>query len=147
MDDVAYLTIPAEHVGSLTSTVLGLYGARAEALGASAQAFLEGADELVEVEHARRELRAVEDTLADLGWPDPSRREPVEIVGPSPLLRELTRTALLDAADGVVETVSRYEAGGEELPAVRRAVDAVSALFDLFATFEGGRAPALDTEA
>src|SRR3954464_6713758 len=147
MDDVAYLTIPAEHVASLTSTVLGLYGARAEALGASAQAFLEGGDELVELEHARRELRAVEDVLADLGWPDPSSGEPVEIVGPALLLRDLTRTALLDAADGVVETVSRYEAGSEELPAVRRAVEAVPALYDLFATFAGRGVPAFDPES
>ena len=56
------------------------------------------------------------------------------------------RTALLDAADAVVEVVSRYEAGGEELSAVRRAVEAVPALFDLFAGFEAGRAPALDME-
>jgi hypothetical protein len=147
MDDVAYLTIPAEHVECLTSTVLGLYGARAEALGASTQAFLEGGDELVELEHARRELRAVEDALADLGWPDPTSGEPVELVGPSLLLRDLTRTALLDAADGVVETVSRYEAGSEELPAVRRAVEAVPALYDLFATFEGRGVPAFDPES
>jgi hypothetical protein len=45
MDDVAYLTIPRDHVESVTSTVLGLYGARAEALGASALAFLDGRDE------------------------------------------------------------------------------------------------------
>jgi hypothetical protein len=146
MDDVAYLTIPGEQVESLTSTVLGLYGARAEALGASAQAFLEGSDELAELEHARGELRAVEDALADLGWPDASPGEPAEIVGPALLLRELMRSGLLDAADAVVEAVSRYEAGSEELPAVRQAVAAVPALFDLFAAFEAGRAPALDLE-
>jgi hypothetical protein len=142
VSDVAFLTIPGEQVEAVTATVLGLYSARAEALGASALAFLEGSDELVELEHARHELRAVEDALADLGWPDASRREPVELVGPSPTLREVMRTALLDASDGVVEAVSRYEAGGEELPAVRQAVEAVAALFDLFASFEGGRAPA-----
>jgi predicted TIM-barrel fold metal-dependent hydrolase len=45
MDDVAYLTIPGDHVDSVTSTVLGLYGARAEALGASALAYLDGREE------------------------------------------------------------------------------------------------------
>jgi hypothetical protein len=142
VSDVAYLTIPGEQVETVTATVLGLYGARAEALGASALAFLEGSDELVELEHARDELRAVEDALADLGWPDPAPAEPVELVGSPVVLREVVRTALLDASDGVVEAVSRYEAGSEELPAVRQAVEAVPALFDLFASFEGDRAPA-----
>ena len=146
MSDVAYLTIPGEQVETVTATVLGLYGARAEALAASAQGFLEGSDELVEVEHARNELRAIEDALADLGWPDTTHAEPVELVGPPQLLREVTRTALLDAADVVVETVSRYEAGCEELPAVQCAVNAVPALFDLFAAFEADGARALDME-
>jgi hypothetical protein len=146
VSDVAYLTIPGEQVEDVTSTVLGLYGARAEVLAASAQAFLEGSDELAELEHARGELRAAEDALADLGWPDAAPGEPAELVGPPPLLREVMRTALLDAADAVVGVVSRYEAGGEELPAVRRAVEAVPALFDLFATFEGGHAPTVDME-
>jgi hypothetical protein len=146
VNDVAYLTIPANRVEGVTSTVLGLYGARAEALGASAMAFLEGSDELVELEHARAELRAVEDALADLGWPGGASGESVEIVGPALLLREVMRTALLDAADAVVEVISRYEAGGEELPAVGRAVEAVPALFELFASFEDGRAPALDVD-
>jgi hypothetical protein len=137
VSDVAYLTIPGDHVEAVTSTVLGLYGARAEALAASAHAFVDGSDELVDLEHARGELRAVEDTLADLGWPDPTPGEPVELVGPPLLLREVMRAALLDAADGVVAAVSRYEAGGEELPSVRRAVEAVPALLDLFASFEG----------
>ena len=146
MNDVAYLTIPAEQVETVTSTVLGLYGARAEALASSAQGFLEGADDAVELEHARAELRAVEDALADLGWPDPPPAATVELVGPPMLLREAARTALLDAADVVVETVSRYEAGGEELPAVRRAVEAVPALFDLFASFERDGALAVGAE-
>jgi hypothetical protein len=147
VSDVAYVTIPGEQVETMTATVLGLYGARAEALAASAQGFLEGSEELVEVEHARDELRAIEDALADLGWPDTTHVEPVELVGPPHLLREVTRTALVDAADVVVETVSRYEAGGEELPAVRRAVDAIASLFGLFATFEGGHSAVLDVEA
>jgi hypothetical protein len=146
VNDVAYLTIPGEQVAGVTETVLGLYGARAEAVGASALAFLDGGDELVELEHARRELRAAEDALADLGWPHATRAEPVELVGPALLLREVMRTALLDAADRVVEAVSRYEAGMEELPAVHRAVDAVPALFAVFATFEAGSEPAVHAE-
>jgi hypothetical protein len=63
----------------------------------------------------------------------------VELVGPAAILREVIRAALLDAADGVVETVGRYEAGREELPAVRRAVEAVPALFEVFAGCEGAR--------
>jgi hypothetical protein len=146
VSDVAYLTIPGEQVEGVTSTILGLYGARAEALAASAQGFLEGDDDLVELEHARDELRAIEDALSDLGWPDATPDDPVELVGPAMLLREVTRTALLDAADVVVEVVSRYEAGAEELPAVRRAVRAVPALFELFARFEREAVPALDSE-
>jgi len=147
VSDVAYLTIPGEQVDTVTTTVLGLYGARAEALAASAQGFLEGSDELVEVEHARDELRAIEDALADLGWPEATHAEPVELVGSPQLLREVTRTALLDAADVVVEALCRYEAGGEELPAVQRAAEAVPALFGLFAAFEDGHAAVLDGEA
>jgi hypothetical protein len=146
VSDVAYLTIPGEHVETVTSTVLGLYGARAEALASSAQGFLEGSDELVELEHARGELRAVEDALADLGWPDPPLGEDVELVGPPRLLREVARATLLDAADVVVEAVCRYEAGAEELPAVSRAVEALPAIFDLFASFEGGLSSSLDIQ-
>ena len=143
MRDVAYLTIPQEQVEALASTMLGLYSTRAEALGASAQAFLEGADELLELEHARGELRAIEDALADLGWPNSAPDDAVELAGPRLLLRDLMRTAVLDAANGVVEAVVRYEAGREELPAVRQAVTTVSALFDLFASFEADGFPAM----
>ena len=141
MSDVAYLTISAEQVETVIATVLGLYGARAEALAASAQGFLEGTEELVELEHARAELRAVEDVLSDIGWPEPVRGAPVELVAQPRLLREIARASLLDAADAVVETISRYEACAAELPAVRRAVEAVPALFGLFVTFESGYAP------
>jgi hypothetical protein len=137
MNDVAYLTIPSDHVEGVTETVLGLYGAHAEALGAAALAFLEGSDELAELEHARGALRAIEDALADLGWPRAAGGDCVELVGPRQTLREVMRAALMDAADGVVEAVARYEAAGDELPALQRAVEAVPALFDLFASFEG----------
>jgi hypothetical protein len=139
MNDVCCLTIPADHVAGVTGTLLGLYGARAEALGATALAFLDGSDELVELERARGELRAIENALADVGWPRAPQGGAVELVGPAAMLREIVRAALLDAADGVVETVGRYEAGREELPAVRRAVAAVPALFEVFAGCEGDR--------
>lgn len=142
MNDVCCLTIPADHVAGVTGTLLGLYGARAEALGATALAFLDGSDELVELERARGELRAIENALADVGWPRAPDGDAVELVGPAAMLREVIRTALLDAADGVVETVARYEAGREELPAVRLAVEALPALFEVFAGCEGDR-PAL----
>jgi hypothetical protein len=136
MNDIACVTIPEDHVELVAETVLGLYGAHAEALGATALAFLDGSDELAELEHARGELRAIEDALTDLGWPRSASAGPVELVGPPRLLRELIRAALLDAANGVVAAISRYEAGREELPALQRAVEAVPALYDLFARFE-----------
>jgi hypothetical protein len=142
MNDVACLTIPGDHVEGVTETLLGLYGAHAEALGATALAFLDGSDELAELEHARGELRAIENALADVGWPRARGVGAVELVGPPQMLREVIRAALLDAADGVVEAVGRYEAGREELPAVRRAVEAVPALFAVFAACEGDPCPA-----
>jgi hypothetical protein len=142
MNDFACVTIPGDHVDGVTETVLGLYGAHAELVGATALAFLEGGDELAELEHARGELHAIEGVLTDLGWPRPRPSGAVELVGPPRLLRELMRAAVLDAANGVVAAVSRYEAGREELPAVRHAVDAVAALFALFASFEADHAAA-----
>ena len=139
MNDVCCLTIPADHVAGVTETLLGLYGTRAEALGATALAFLDGSDELVELERARDELRAIENALADVGWPRAPQGGAVELVGPAATLREVIRAALLDAADRVVETVGRYEAGREELPAVRLAVAAVPTLFEVFAGCEGDR--------
>jgi hypothetical protein len=136
MNDVACVTIPGDQVEAVTETVLGVYGAHAEALGATALAFLDGDDELAEVEHARGELRELEDALADLGWPRPERAGPVELVGSPRLLRELMRAALLDAATSVVAAVIQYEAGRAELPALRSAVDAVPALYALFEGFE-----------
>jgi hypothetical protein len=147
MNDVAYLTIPGDHVGGVTETVLGLYGAHAGELGATALAVLDGTDELADLEHARGELRAIEDALADLGWPRPDGGVPVELVGPRPLLREVVRASLLDAARSVLEAVGDYEAGREELPTLRRAVEAVPALFALFAGFEGAPASACGQEA
>ena len=146
MGDVAYLTIPAEHVEEVRRTLLGTYSARAEALGGSALAVLDGCEDRAELERARGELQVVEDALADLGWPDTPNGGPVEIVGPPLLLREVVRTALIDAADGVVEALSRYESGREELPIVQRAVAAVPALFELFASFEAGGTRALDVD-
>jgi hypothetical protein len=139
MREFACLTIPEDHVAGVTATLLGLYGAHAEALGATALAFLDGSDELAELEHARGELRAIENALADVGWPRGPGDGPVELAGPPRMLREVIRAALLDAADGVVETVGRYEAGREDLPAVRLAVEAVPALFEVFAGCEGAR--------
>jgi hypothetical protein len=144
MNDVACVTISGDQVEAVTETVLGLYGAHAEALGATALAFLDGDDELAEVEHARRELRELEDVLADLGWPRPERLGPIELVGSPRLLRELMRAALVDAANGVVAAVSRYEAGRAELPALGQAVDAVPALYALFAGFEVDHASACE---
>jgi hypothetical protein len=57
------------------------------------------------------------------------------------VLRELMRAALSDAANGVAQAVARYEAGGGELPELRRAVDAVPAMFGLFASFEDDGSP------
>jgi hypothetical protein len=136
MDDVAYLTIPGDHVEGVTETVLSLYGAHAEAVGAIALACLDGSEELAELEHARGDLRVIEDALTDLGWPRPGGGDAVELVGPRRLLREVIRAALIDAANGVVEVVGHYEAGRQELPAVQRAVEAVPALFWLFSSFE-----------
>src|SRR5947207_9215651 len=136
MKHVICLTIPADQVAGVTATLLGLYGTHAEALGATALGFLDGGDELADLEHARGELRAIENALADVGWPRAPAGDAVELVGPAPILREVVRAALLDAADGVVETVGRYEAGREELAAVRLAVAAVPALFEVFAGCE-----------
>jgi hypothetical protein len=136
MNDVVCLTIPGDHVAGVTATLLGLYGAHAEALGAIALAFLDGGHELAELEHARAELRAIENALADVGWPGAPCGDAVELVGPAQVLREVIRAALLDAADGVVEAVGRYEAGREEMPAVRSAVEAVPTLFAVFAGCE-----------
>ena len=60
----------------------------------------------------------------------------VELVGSPSVLREVMRAALSHSASAVVETVTRYEAGREELVAVRRAVETIVALFALFASFE-----------
>jgi hypothetical protein len=141
MSDIACLTIPGDHVEGVTETLLGLYGAHAEALGATALGFLEGSDELAELEHARGELRAIENALADVGWPRAGGSGAVELVGPAQMLREVIRSALLDAADAVVEAVGRYEAGEQELAVVRQAVDAVPALFAVFASCEGDVPP------
>jgi hypothetical protein len=137
MNDVTSLTIPGPHVAGVTQTLIGLYGAHAEALGAAALAFLDGSEDLADLERSRFELRAIENALADVGWPCARARDAVELVGPPGMLREVMRAALLDAADGVVEVVGRYEAGMEELPAVRLAVEAVPALFEAFAGCEG----------
>jgi hypothetical protein len=136
VDGVASLIIPDEQVEGVAATVLGLYATRAEALGATASAFFDGGESLAELEHARAELRAMEDALSDLRWPRLVFDGTVELVGPPRVLRELMRAALSDAANAVAQTVARYEAGGAELPELCRAVEAVPAMFGLFASFE-----------
>lgn len=135
-DAAACLRIPGDHVDGVTGTVLGLYATYAEELGATAQAVLEGCDERAELARARAELDAIEAALADLGWPGAGRAGAVELVGPARLLRVVIHAALLDAAAEVLAAIDRYEAGAEELPAVRRAVEAVPALFAVFAGHE-----------
>ena len=141
MDDAACLTIPGEQVEGVTVTVLRLYAARAEELGAAVSAFLDGREQVAEFDHARGELRAMEDALSDLRWPCVGCDGSVELVGPPRVLRELMRAALSDAAHGVAQAVVRYEAGGAELPELSRAVEAVPALFGLFASFEDDGSP------
>jgi hypothetical protein len=141
MDGVACLTIPAHHVEGVTATVLGLYAARAEELGAAVSAFLDGREQVAELDQARGELRATEDALSDLRWPCVGCDGTVELVGPPRVLRELMRAALSDAANGVAQAVVRYEAGGAELPELSRAVEAVPAMFGLFASFEDDGSP------
>jgi hypothetical protein len=136
VSDVAYLTIPAKQVEAVTKTVLGLYGARAEALGAVALAAEDISDDRLDIEHARRELRAIEDALFDLGWPDGPSDGPVEIVGRPTVLREVARMSLLDSTDAVAEALLHYDCGTEGLVAVQRAVEAVVSLLDVFATAE-----------
>jgi hypothetical protein len=142
MNDAAYLTIPGDHVDAVTETLLGLYATCAGELGATARAVLDGSDERAELEHARAELHAIEAALGDLGWPGAGDPGAVELVGPAPVLREVIHAALVDAARGVVTAVARYEAGADELPAVGRAVDAVPALFAVFASHESDARPA-----
>jgi hypothetical protein len=141
MDDVACLTIPGDVVEGVAATVLGLYAARAEELGASVSAFLEGREQVAELEHARGELRAMEDALSDLGWPHVGCAGMIELVGRPRVLCELMRDALSHAANGVAQAVAHYEAGGTELPELRRAVEAVPAMFGLFASFEDDGSP------
>jgi hypothetical protein len=136
VSDVAYLTIPPEQVEAVTKTVLGLYGARAEALGAVALAVDDISEDRLDVEHARGELRTIEDALFDLGWPDRPSDGPIEIVGRPTVLREVARMSLLDSTDAVVEALLRYDDGTEDLVAVQRAVEAVVSLLHLFATAE-----------
>jgi hypothetical protein len=142
MNDISHLPIPTEQLEAVTKTVLALYGARAESLGAVVLAVVDLGEDRAEIEHTRSELRAMEDALIDLGWPNQIPDGATEIVGPPRVLREVARMALLDSADRIVEAARRYETGSEELGALRRAVDAVPALFGLFATVEAdcGRA-------
>jgi hypothetical protein len=135
MNDVAYLTIADDHVECVTQTVLGLYAVQAAALGASASAVVDGSEDVAGLQHARQELRALDDAHADLGcWH--AAGATAELVGAPAVLREVMRAALSHSANAVVEMVARYEAGREELPAVRRAVETVPALFALFESFE-----------
>jgi hypothetical protein len=135
MNDVAYLTIADDLVECVTEAVLDLYAAQADALGAAASAVVDGTEDLAGLEHARQDLRALDDALADLGWWHAADAT-VELVGSPAVLREVICAALSHSANAVVEIVARYEAGREELPAVCRAVETVPALFALFASFE-----------
>jgi hypothetical protein len=139
VSDVTHLTIPAEQVEGVTSTVLGLYGARAETLAGVLLEVVDPVEDRVEVEEAWRELRAMENALFDLGWPDRPPDRPVEIIAEPRLLRDVARAALLDSADRVVEEVRRYEAGSDHLISVRHAVESVPALLELFVAAEAVR--------
>jgi hypothetical protein len=109
--------------------------------GAAVSAFLEGREQVAELDHARAELRAMEDALSDLRWPRVGCEGTVELVGRPWVLREVMRAALSDAANGVAQAVGRYEAGGAELTELSRAVEAVPAMFGLFARFEDDGSP------
>jgi hypothetical protein len=96
---------------------------------------VDGTEDLADLEHARQDLRALDDALADLGYWH-AVDATVELVASPAVLREVIRAALSHSANVVAEIVTRYEAGREELPAVRRADETVPALFGLFGSFE-----------
>jgi hypothetical protein len=137
MEDMVEVEVPGAHAALVIETLLGLYGAHAEALGAALPEYLQGVFALHELEDLRREVHAIEDALAGLGWPC-GREQPVPLVlaGAESLVREVVRNCLSEAADLLGDVARAYEAGREELDALRRAVEAVPALFALFATFE-----------
>jgi hypothetical protein len=137
MEEMVEVEVPGAYVSLVIETLLGLYGAHAEALGAALPEYLQGTFALHELKDLRRELHAIEDALVGLGWPC-GREQPAPLVlaGAESLVREVVRNSLSEAADLVGDVARAYEAGREELDALRRSVEALPALFALFATFE-----------
>jgi hypothetical protein len=137
MQEIVELEIPGAQASLVIESLLGLYGAHAEALGAALPEYLQGTFALHELEALRGELHAIEEALAGLGWPRGRERPaPLVLAGAESLVREVVRDGLTEAADLVGDVARAYEAGREELDSLRRAVAAVPALFALFATFE-----------
>ena len=136
MQDPAAVVVPAEQVDGVVETLLSLFSAKAEELGATATAHLKGEADVRSLHACRRELAEIEDALVDADWRRAGHSRGLELHGPPALVRDVVYGALLDAAESVAEVCREYEAGQAQLDDFRSAVEAVSVRFELFSAIE-----------
>jgi hypothetical protein len=136
MASTVSVTVPTERGDEVLSRLLARYAAEADSLRAATMAYLEDRRSLDPVLTHRDELMEL-DALAELvGWRFGPKTAAVELVGPPPLVRELLRETLMDAAAAFARDLERYEQGAAEFETLRAAARATYRLFGEFARFE-----------
>lgn len=138
MASTVTVTVPAPHGDAVVAALLALYRAETEALSAATSALLDDRGSPLPVLEHRGELAELDGMLELVDWRFGPRDEPLELVGPPRLVREVVRASVIRAAEALARDVERYERGKLELAELRSSFCATSALFRAFAELEQG---------
>jgi hypothetical protein len=125
------MTVAAEHAPAVLEALLGLYGARADALAVAA-----GRTDPTRLQDARAALLDADTALDAYGWAPGPRLAAAELERPPGLVGEALGIAAADAAESLERELERYGRGEAPLTALAEAQDRLAALLGLFAAHE-----------
>jgi hypothetical protein len=130
------VSIEPRLVAGIVEALLTIYSAQADALRHATDGHLASAVTFDDVDHARRQLWAVEAALDGLGWTAGERPHAAELSGSPQLIHETLTSAVIAAAEHLAETCREYTRARADLGAVGEAYSRLAALHAVFAVHE-----------
>ncbi len=127
----------ADQAVALGEALLHLYQAKAESLQCRVNDLLEARGSAATVAESRRELRAVDQTLDQLGWEAGERNGPVEVTATRALLREAVAAAIDEAGNQLSAQCTALLRGDGSAAAVDAGIEGLRALLKLLRETDG----------
>jgi hypothetical protein len=131
------LSVPADQVEAIRTSVLELYQVCADALRYDTERHLRAGESLETVLRRRAELSALDALLEQVGWPgQPVARRAVSLAGAQPRVREVVYVALARAATDLEAACRGYWQGTNELDELTAHLEDVRARLGLLQRVE-----------